>query len=160
MDRVKESLFGTLTPYIDGARCLDLFSGTGALSFEALSRGAAECVAVEAHPQSVALIKANQTTLGIGDEFKLVRADVFQFLKGNDLGEFDLVFADPPFTTVSSDSVLIALSQSQVFQSQTRICIESLRKEQLAHTYGALHLLDQRRFGDKHLSYYCQPVGG
>ena len=62
-DRVRETLFNWLAPIIEGARCLDLFAGSGALSLEALSRGAAEVVMVDRDPQVIARLKENVATL-------------------------------------------------------------------------------------------------
>ena len=96
-DIAKEGLFNILQNRIDfeGISALDLFSGTGSISFELLSRGAASVVGVEmGRPQQQFIQKVSQE-LKIGRELQLVRGDVFKYLKGSSQ-QFDLIFADPP----------------------------------------------------------------
>ena len=94
-DRVRETLFNWLQPVIAGARCLDLFAGSGALGFEAASRGAAEVVMVERSEPVARLLEANAATLG-ASRVRVHRADALRWLAR--AGEpFDIVFLDPPF---------------------------------------------------------------
>ena len=93
--RVRETLFNWLAPWIAGARCLDLYAGTGALGIEALSRGAAECVFVERDRRLQQLLKDNLARLKV-DGAQVVGADALDFLTGP-AQPFDLVFLDPPF---------------------------------------------------------------
>jgi 16S rRNA (guanine966-N2)-methyltransferase len=96
-DRVRETLFNWLAPIIDGARCLDLFSGTGALCLEALSRGAAEVVMVERAKHVAQQLRQNIATLGT-DAARVVEADAVDFLRGA-AEPFDVIFLDPPFAS-------------------------------------------------------------
>src|SRR5690606_35256713 len=83
-DRVKEVIFNKLQSDIDGSRVLDLFSGTGSLALEALSRGASWVTAVEKNPKSIEIIKKNCELLKIPPgEIALVKKDVLAFLKGS-----------------------------------------------------------------------------
>ena len=94
-DRVRETLFNWLAGRIGGARCLDLFAGTGALGFEALSRGAAAAVMVEQDRQLVRQLEATRTLLeatGAG----IVHAEALAWLAQR-RDPFDIVFLDPPF---------------------------------------------------------------
>lgn len=94
-DRVRETLFNWLQPYIAGAHCLDLFAGTGALCLEALSRGAAEVVMVEkASPVAQRLRQHVERLEAVGAE--VVLADAVDFLQRTPR-TFDIVFLDPPF---------------------------------------------------------------
>jgi 16S rRNA (guanine966-N2)-methyltransferase len=94
-DRVRETLFNWLQPVIDGARCLDLFAGTGALGFEALSRGAAEVWLVERDPALVAALASQAETFGARP--RVIRQDVAALLRGEPGARFDVVFLDPPY---------------------------------------------------------------
>ena len=95
-DRVRETLFNWLQGDIAGARCLDLYAGTGALGFEALSRGAAEAWFVEQDP---ALVTALGTQAEIFDvKPRIVRQDALSLLKGHPPQRFDVVFLDPPYS--------------------------------------------------------------
>ncbi|GAB4268874.1 MAG: 16S rRNA (guanine(966)-N(2))-methyltransferase RsmD [Methylomicrobium sp.] len=94
--RVRETLFNWLRNDIIGSRCLDLFAGSGALGFEAASRGAKTVVQVENNPQACRHLKENADALD-ARQIKIVNQDVFRFLAG-DSEAFDVVFLDPPFT--------------------------------------------------------------
>ncbi len=94
-DRIRETLFNWLQVYMPGARCLDLFAGSGALGFEAASRGAERVVMVERAPDVVDALRRNAQTLG-ADNIEIVSADALHYLERS--GErFDVVFLDPPF---------------------------------------------------------------
>ncbi len=94
-DRVRETLFNWLAPVIDGARCLDLFAGTGALGIEALSRGAGSCMFVESDRTLARLIAENLARLKVGNA--QVLADEAEAMLGGSAQAFDVVFMDPPF---------------------------------------------------------------
>lgn len=94
-DRVRETLFNWLAPVLPGARCLDLFAGSGALGLEAASRGAGEVVLVEKSEPVVRQLRANLLTLR-AERVALARADALVWLAGEPR-PFDLVFLDPPF---------------------------------------------------------------
>ncbi|MFQ5661368.1 MAG: 16S rRNA (guanine(966)-N(2))-methyltransferase RsmD [Gammaproteobacteria bacterium] len=95
-DRVRETLFNWLRDVIEGAECLDLFAGTGALGFEALSRGAARVVMIEQNASFVAGLEQQARTFGT-DRAEIVCSDALNWLQAND-STFDLIFLDPPFT--------------------------------------------------------------
>lgn len=94
-DRVRETLFNWLQPVITGARCLDLFSGSGALGLEALSRGAGEVVFIERNPKAVKALKDNLALLHASGA-TVHQADALAWLRGN-VNPFDVIFLDPPF---------------------------------------------------------------
>jgi len=94
-DRVRETLFNWLAPVIRGARCLDLFAGSGALGLEAASRGAAEVVLVDSNPGVIAVLR-EQVRLLDATQVQVIEADAEAFLRGA-AQPFDIVFLDPPF---------------------------------------------------------------
>ena len=101
-DRVRETLFNWLTPVIDGARCLDLYAGTGALGIEALSRGAATAIFVDEDRQSISAIEKNLAKTQLAGRVR--QQDVFSFLKNAAAAaeKFQIVFADPPYDKMKS----------------------------------------------------------
>ncbi len=99
-DRVRETLFNWLAPHIAGASCLDLFSGTGALCLEALSRGAAQVVMVEQSAEAVRELRANIARLEARGA-EVVPADALEYLAGRPRA-FDIVFLDPPFAVADA----------------------------------------------------------
>jgi 16S rRNA (guanine966-N2)-methyltransferase len=94
-DRVRETVFNWLAPWLAGARCLDLFAGSGALGLEALSRGAASAVFVDQDPRVVAALEDNLRRLEASGA-QVVQADAVSYLAGRGAA-FDVVFLDPPF---------------------------------------------------------------
>jgi 16S rRNA (guanine966-N2)-methyltransferase len=97
--RVKESLFSIIAERLDGARVLDLFAGTGAIGFEAASRGAARVVAVESHRETAAAIGEAARDFGVGDVVTVFAAPAERALYRLE-GPFDIVYLDPPYATV------------------------------------------------------------
>lgn len=95
-DRVRESLFAILAPWLPGALVLDLYSGTGAFAIEALSRGAANAVLVETNRACIAAIRDNLDHTGLAQHTRVVPSDVRTFLRDS-RETFDLILADPPY---------------------------------------------------------------
>lgn len=95
-DRVRETLFNWLGQKLDGQVCLDLFAGSGALGFEAASRGASRVVLVEKSAPVVAALKENAALLAPGGRLEIVRGDGVQYAASTKL-QFDLIFLDPPY---------------------------------------------------------------
>lgn len=95
-DRIRETLFNWLAANISGARCLDLFAGSGVLGFEALSRGAAHCTSLENHPAAAKKLKS--TKMALSADINIINANSLSFLAKPSPGQaFDIVFIDPPF---------------------------------------------------------------
>ncbi len=123
-DRVRETLFNWLGQRLDGRRCLDLFAGTGALGFEAASRGAARVVLVERDRRAAQAIVATIERLHAG-QMRLIAGDAFDALaRLAQAGErFDLVFVDPPFGEALHARALAALAP--VLASGALVYVES-----------------------------------
>ena len=94
-DRVRETVFNWLHGSLVGARCLDLYAGTGVLGFEALSRGAAEAWFVEQDAKLVEALRTTAQQLGVAPQ--IVRRDALAFLREPAAARFDVVFLDPPY---------------------------------------------------------------
>ena len=108
-DRTRETLFNWLQPVLPGARALDLFAGSGALGFEALSRGAREALLVERDPRQCESLRATAQRLAGGEAATVVQADAVAFLRAPLHGRFDVVFVDPPFAAGLWTQALAAL---------------------------------------------------
>lgn len=96
-DRVREAWMSIVNPWLPGARVLDLFSGSGALGLEALSRGADVVDFVEIAPASLAALRTNAERLGAGDAAIIHRADAMRFVEKLAPHAYDVAFADPPY---------------------------------------------------------------
>lgn len=153
-DRVKETIFNILQNEVDGARVLDLFSGTGSLSIEALSRGASHVDSVESHKGSLKIIHQNLSKLKISDDIEVHGKDVFRYLKKYSGEPYDLIFIDPPFTKKWADQVMRDLSHSSTFSERTVIFVEATIHEKVESQYGVLKKYDERHFGDKIVFFF------
>jgi len=124
--RIRETLFNWLKPHINGARCLDLFAGTGALGLEALSRGARGAVFVEQSAQAVKTLNDNIETLGTTNAV-VMQMDALDYLQRDHAEKFDLVFLDPPFADDMLDELCRLLAEGQVLANDASIYIEQDR---------------------------------
>ena len=125
-DRIKETLFNMLQSDIAGCRFLDLYSGSGAIGIEALSRGAKEAVLVENARQAIAVIKDNLTFTKLAEHGKLLNMDVLQALRSLEGEEaFDCIFMDPPYNKNLERQVLEYLKDSSLANTDTLIVTEA-----------------------------------
>lgn len=106
-DRVRETLFNWLGQTLEGKSCLDLFAGSGALGFEACSRGARQVKLVERNPKVVDALRDNAQKLG-ATRVEVIRADGVVWLRA-DTGVYDVIFLDPPFQAGLLDKLLSLL---------------------------------------------------
>jgi len=130
-DRVRETLFNWLAPELPGARCLDLFAGSGALGLEALSRGAGAAVLVEQDARAFDAMRRNCATLGARAE--LVHGNAAAYLRQGKTGPFDVVFVDPPYAA-PVDDVLAALPA--LLRDGARVYLERARTDHWPDTPG------------------------
>jgi 16S rRNA (guanine966-N2)-methyltransferase len=151
--RVRETLFNWLQYDIIGSRCLDLYAGSGALSFEAASRGAKFVIQVENNPIACRCLKANAITLA-AEQIKIVQSDTFRYLAG-DAQPFDIVFIDPPFKLDLAAQTCQWLedkgwlaSYAKIYVETERINTDSQRPFQLQNLPENWQLLKQKTAGE------------
>nr|VFJ75566.1 MAG: 16S rRNA (guanine966-N2)-methyltransferase [Candidatus Kentron sp. FM]VFJ75744.1 MAG: 16S rRNA (guanine966-N2)-methyltransferase [Candidatus Kentron sp. FM]VFK22456.1 MAG: 16S rRNA (guanine966-N2)-methyltransferase [Candidatus Kentron sp. FM] len=136
-NRVRETLFDWLGHGVRGMRCLDLFAGTGALGFEAASRGAAEVVLVERHKTAVRDLEAGARILadreippgiapGVMPKITIIHSDALRYLEGP-AQHFDMVFLDPPFDSGLLETVCHFLNNGRWLGETTGIYLETRR---------------------------------
>lgn len=125
-DRVKESLFDILAPIIQDAVVLDLFSGTGAIGIECLSRGAKEVLYVEKDPRNIRLIRQNTDDLGLSKQIRIVQGTIPNILE-KIRGCFSLIFVDPPFPTETVFEILPMLKKQNLIDQNSLIVIQRFR---------------------------------
>ena len=122
-DRTRETLFNWLQGKIVGARCLDLFSGTGALAFEALSRGASEVIMVESNPKIVETLKQTAEIFG-SKAHQIVRDDAISWIR-NSPRVFDIIFLDPPFGHGYTEKCCQMIIEQSLLADNGMVYIES-----------------------------------
>lgn len=154
---MKGSIFNILQGEIEDARVLDLYAGTGNLTCESISRGAAHVDSVELNRKSILIIKENLKLLDIEDEVNVFQDDVLKYLKRYEGLPYDLIIADPPFTEKLADATLSALSLSAAVGPNTTIVTESSSHEKVAESYPNLEKSNERDYGDKRVTFWRRP---
>jgi 16S rRNA (guanine(966)-N(2))-methyltransferase RsmD len=152
-DRVREAVFSILGERVDGALVLDLYSGTGALAIEALSRGAARAVLVDRDTRPAL---GNVERLGLRERAELVRADVERWLEAptaGGKGGFDLVFVDAPYRLADRVSESLNSHLPRLLGPGGRAIVESGSRSPLR--VDSLELLRQRRYGAADVAIYA-----
>jgi 16S rRNA (guanine966-N2)-methyltransferase len=149
-DRVRETLFNWLQPVIHGARCLDLFAGSGALGLEALSRGASRAVFVDTSREGIEAIRALARLFG-AQGAELVVDDGLHYLKSAQ-GPFDVVFLDPPFDAGLLPSALSRLAAAGCLATGALCYVEMPRRDGLPALPEGLSLYRQGAAGE--VGYY------
>jgi len=143
-DRVRETLFNWLQPYILGANCLDLFAGSGAVGLEALSRGAASVTFVEQERQVASVIREHLQLLGGTGE--VVERDALSYLK-SDPAPFDLIFLDPPFGKEFITKVSQLLQEYKLIHDRTLIYLESEQPVEVEDLPTGFQIEKEKRAG-------------
>jgi 16S rRNA (guanine966-N2)-methyltransferase len=147
-DRVREALFSILGD-ISGARVLDLFAGSGALGIEALSRGAASADFLERDARAARTIRRNLDALGA--EGRVHRRDVFAWLGGVHDVSYDLVFADPPYSSAGRTAGRLSELLPALLTEKSLIVTESHKREPLEL---ALPFADARTYGETRIAIH------
>jgi 16S rRNA (guanine(966)-N(2))-methyltransferase RsmD len=155
-DRIKESLFNILSRDFTGMRVLELFAGTGSVSIEALSRGAASALLVDASERSGRIIRENLRRLDLSDRAQLWVMPVDRALRSlaKQGQTFDLVFLDPPYDQNLVGRSLETLASLNRLSPGAVVVAEHSIREPVKSNYASLSLNDQRRYGDTLLSFF------
>lgn len=139
LDKVKQALFTRLQFEIEGASVLDLFSGSGALGIEAISRGASKVFFCDADEKSVALTKKNLAGLKIDEsqEVRVFKTDFLAFLKGVK-SQFDIIILDPPYEKNFYIPALEMIAQKNLLAPDGVIVCERLKSQEITQNFFAL----------------------
>ena len=163
-DRVKQSLFDILNPYLDGARVYDCFAGTGSMGLEALSRGASHATFFEVERSAATLLRKNIASLGVQDRSTIVDRDLFAWFHAPPpQQQVDVVFLDPPYRFLTERPEALQQLAGRIAQHLSDDGIVSFRhdaQDELAlpplttvdqRTYGGMmiELMQRRRQGDE-----------
>lgn len=158
LDRVREAIFNVVAAKIPGSTVLDLFSGSGAMGIEALSRGADWCVFNDYDKKSCQIIKANllHTKLAKNSEvYNFEARQLIAFLaEKNNKKLFDLIFLDPPYESGLYEEVFTKLVHHNLLNKGALIIAESDNNLELKPYYDKIRLNKTRRYGDTLVWYY------
>lgn len=143
LDRVKESIFNLIQFDVLDAVVLDLFSGTGALGIEAISRGAKKTFLVDKNPQAIKIIKENLK--GIEGDYQVLNLDYFDFLKTNNT-KFDIVLLDPPYKTDFGTNAIEYLINNNCLTEDGIIIFETAEERDFNFDYAG-YKIDRKKYG-------------
>ncbi|MFK5913306.1 MAG: 16S rRNA (guanine(966)-N(2))-methyltransferase RsmD [Woeseiaceae bacterium] len=129
-DRVRETVFNWLAPSIQGARCLDLFAGSGALGFEALSRGAASTTFIDSHKKVSEELNNHLKMLNVALPSKVIQMDSIKFLQGESQ-TYDLIFLDPPYHLDLMSKAIPLLEQKGWLAENALLYLEIEKRQSL-----------------------------
>ncbi len=153
-DRVRETLFNWLTANINGASCLDLFAGSGALGFESASRGAKQVVMVEEDAGIATTLKQQKDVLQtpvaddvIAQEIEVKNQNALIYLP-NITQQFDIIFLDPPFDSELLGKIVPMILEQKVLAPQGVLYIESAAKQALPPALKELNCLREKTNGE------------
>ena len=157
-DRVREAVFNILAHGIggfelEGVRVLDLFAGTGAMGFEALSRGARHCQFVDESAEARGLVRSNADKFGVIGQCKIWRRDATDLGPCAPLPKFDLVFVDPPYGKGLGEKALLSLVQGEWLNNGGIVVLEEIEKAEVPNIAG-LTLIDERSYGETKVRFY------
>lgn len=151
-DRVKEAIFNLIQAYVPGARVLDMFAGSGALSFEALSRGAANAVMIDSDRRSIELIKKNMDELRFSDICTIKEMSFADFARTT-RDVFDIIFLDPPYNKGFIEPALEAIAENGLLGDDGIVVLESDNTD-FRNDFGGLEMIKQRSYGRTYVTIY------
>jgi 16S rRNA (guanine966-N2)-methyltransferase len=155
-DRIREALFSILQRQVPGARVLDAYAGTGALGFEALSRGARSATFVERDPVVVSALRVTAARLGVEARCSIVAGEAVGSVSSRRLGDpFDLVFADPPFAGDDGAAFVAAAAARGLLADDGLLVLEASGRRGAPETPGTgLAQVRTARYGEVALHFY------
>jgi len=152
-DRVKEALFSIINFDIPGAYVLDLFSGTGQLGIEALSRGAKYAVLVDMREDACKIIRENLHRTKLEDQAKVVRSDYLDYLR-RCKEKYDIILLDPPYAEVFLENALKCIAEIDILQSGGIIITERPLGKDLSFEYDGYTRSRDYKYGNTLLTLY------
>ena len=153
-DFAKEALFNVLTHWVDDwtkVSVLDLFAGTGSISYEFISRGVQQVVAVEMSEKQLAFIHQIINELRLQNFLKLHRMDVFRYLKKMNSASFDIIFADPPYMMAEIDTLPDLIFEHPLLTPGGLFILEHSDKHDFSNH---LNFIETRAYGNVHFSFF------
>lgn len=151
-DKVKEQIFNSVGPYFDGLNVLDLFSGSGSIGIEALSRGARRCVFVDKERVAIKVITDNVLNLKIQEKSEIIQSMYLDYL--NSTNEvFDLIFLDPPYSLEELDLIISIISKRKLLSKDGKIVCLYSKKSSIKELNNDIIEYKQKISGITKISY-------
>ena len=151
-DFAKEGLFNVLTNSYDfeNIKVLDLFGGTGSISYEFVSRGCLQVTYVDKYYPCLAFVKKTMTILDLEEEIKIIKADVFKYIQKT-TEKYDLIFADPPYALPRLKEIPDLVFQNELLEKEGLLIVEHDNKTDFE---SHLHLTKVKKYGNNRFSFF------
>lgn len=156
LERIKEAIFSIISNKIDDANFLDLFAGTGNMTFEAISRGAKRGIMIEENKEALRIIIENVNNLKIDSMCRAYKNNVDRAIEilYNKSEKFDIIFMDPPYKDNITEATIIKLSQNNLLKDDGIIIAEHGIFEKLPNEIGEFIKYDERDYNKKIISFF------
>lgn len=156
-DKIRGAIFNKIGPYFDEGRFLDVFGGSGAMSFEALSRGMTHATIIEKDRKAQLVIKENAKMLGVENEIKLIIGDSKTRIEGLS-GPYDIIFLDPPYAYEHTEHILARIVELKLVHDDTMIIVETDGKRSLPNEILGFEKTDLKDYKATQIHYYSKKV--
>lgn len=157
-DRVKESIFNIIQTFVPDAVCLDMFAGSGALSFEAVSRGAAKAVCIDKDKRSIDIIRKNVEALRFSDFCEILNMSCYEYAEQTK-EKFDIVFLDPPYNKNLIEPSLDAIIKNDLLSDDGIIVLESDDTD-FNGEFNGLEIYRKKKYGRTYITVYRKSKTG
>jgi 16S rRNA (guanine(966)-N(2))-methyltransferase RsmD len=154
-DRVKESLFNIIQSEIENANFLDLFSGSGAIALEAISRGAQKAILCDNSKEAIDIINRNIEKTHFNEQTEVYKLDYERLLNDKISSKQDIIFIDPPYKTSLASKAVELIVKNNILNKDGLIIIETDEPERIAQEIEQIkiQIVDQRKYGRAHLIF-------
>lgn len=156
-DRIKEDVFNIISPYIEDSLFLDLFSGTGAIGIEAISRGCAKAVLVDHDKTSIALIKKNASKIK-SRKIEIICSNAEKFLLSTQ-DKYDIIFMDPPYRYENIGKLIDIIEKRDIINNNGIMIIEQGGDSEIEEKIGYFILYKTKKYASTKM-YYFKHDGG
>ncbi len=155
-DRIKEAVFSRIGPYFQGGKMLDLYSGSGSIAIEALSRGMDFALMNDLNPKAVRVIRQNLAQLKLEGQTKVLQLDAFQVVEqcATEGFCFNLIYLDPPYAQEQNQALIEKLCALGLLAEDGLIIVESRWEDQFDEVIGSVKLEKTAKYGITKISYY------
>ena len=155
-DKARKAVFDMLQGQLENKNVLDLFSGTGALGFEALSQGASSVTFVEIDRSQAMAIKNNLSKLGMSQKSEVIIGNAIKTIEKLSRGQrsFDFIFMDPPYEMGIGEKAMAALAKSSILNKDTLIVLECRHSDSLPESRGKFMCVKDKLYGDTRIVIY------
>ncbi|MFZ7121162.1 MAG: 16S rRNA (guanine(966)-N(2))-methyltransferase RsmD [Eubacteriaceae bacterium] len=155
-DRIKESLFNIINPFVNDSIFIDCFSGTGAIGVEAISRGAKEVYFIDNHNESIGIVRKNLQITDFRDKSKILQMDIISAISelSSKSVKADIIFMDPPYNLDIITSILTEISINNILKDEGKIIVEHDKDYSPQEIINDFIIYDIRKYGNTSVSFY------